>query len=45
VLKQKQNITVKFSPVEPLILELITHFSVNQSFDDVFNNADESIIN
>jgi hypothetical protein len=44
VLKQKQNISVKFSPVEPLNLELITRFSVNKSFDEIYNNADISII-
>lgn len=44
VVEQKQNISVKFSPREPLNLELITKFSVNKSFDEVFKNAETSIL-
>ncbi|QAA82933.1 hypothetical protein EI546_14940 [Aequorivita sp. H23M31] len=35
---QKQNISVKFSPVD-LDLELITNFSVNKSFDDAYERS------
>src|SRR5690554_7263340 len=44
VVEQKQNISVKFSPREPLNLELITKFSANKSFDEVFKNAETSIL-
>ncbi|MGJ8685210.1 MAG: nucleotidyl transferase AbiEii/AbiGii toxin family protein [Nonlabens sp.] len=38
VLKQEQNISIKFSP-SSLNLELITRFSVNKSFDDIFEES------
>ena len=40
VLKQEQNISIKFSPVT-IQVELINNFSVNHSFDDVLNEAVE----
>jgi len=38
VLQSNQNISVKFSPKEPLNLELITRFSVNKYFDKIYKN-------
>ena len=43
VKNQKQNISVKFTPVD-LNLELITNFSVNKSFDQAYNESMEVII-
>ncbi|MBE7443027.1 MAG: nucleotidyltransferase [Flavobacteriales bacterium] len=40
---QKQNISVKFSPID-LDLELITKFSVNKTFNEAYNEAEEQII-
>lgn len=40
VKNQEQNISVKFSPAG-LDLELITRFSVNKSFEEAFNEAEE----
>lgn len=40
VKKQLQNISVKFSPID-LNLELITNFSVNKSFKNAFDAAEE----
>lgn len=39
VKKKQQNISVKFSPVD-LDLELITNFSVNKSFDEVYEQSE-----
>lgn len=39
VKKKKQNISVKFSPVD-LDLELITNFSVNKSFDEAYMQSE-----
>lgn len=44
VKKQEQNISVKFSPVD-LDLELITKFSVNKSFEDAYNDSEETTVN
>lgn len=44
VKEQKQNISVKFSPVD-LDLELITNFSVNKTFDEAYNESEIMIIN
>ena len=43
VKNQKQNISVKFTPVD-LNLELITNFSVNKSFGQAYNESMEVII-
>lgn len=43
VFEQKQNISVKFSPVD-LNLELITRFDVNKSFEEAYQDAEEVII-
>lgn len=39
VKEQKQNISIKFSPVD-INLELITNFSINKSFEEAFNEAE-----
>lgn len=39
VKNQEQNISIKFSP-EDLNLELITHFSVNKSFDEAYKDSE-----
>jgi len=44
VKKQEQNISVKFSPVD-LDLELITKFSVNKTFDEAYNDSEETTVN
>lgn len=44
VKEQKQNISVKFSPID-LDLELITNFSVNKTFDEAYNESEIMIIN
>nr|WP_294927253.1 nucleotidyl transferase AbiEii/AbiGii toxin family protein [uncultured Flavobacterium sp.] len=41
---QKQNISIKFSPVD-LDLELITKFSVNKSFEEAYNDSEETTVN
>ncbi|MBC7000659.1 nucleotidyl transferase AbiEii/AbiGii toxin family protein [Cytophaga sp. FL35] len=41
VKKGQQNISIKFSPVD-LNLELITNFSVNKSFDQAYEAAEEA---
>lgn len=38
VKKQQQNISVKFSPAS-MEVELITNFSVNRPFDEVYNES------
>jgi len=38
VKKQRQNISVKFSPAS-MEVELITNFSVNRPFDEVYNES------
>lgn len=40
VVKKQQNISVKFSP-EDLRLELITEFSLDKNFDEVWQNCEE----
>lgn len=44
VKNQEQNISVKFSPLD-LNLELITQFSVNKTFNQAYNDAEEVEIN
>ncbi|WP_243232034.1 nucleotidyltransferase [Flavobacterium pectinovorum] len=44
VKQQEQNISVKFSPVD-LDLELITKFSVNKSFEEAYNDSEETTVN
>lgn len=44
VKQQQQNISVKFSPVD-LDLELITKFSVNKTFDEAYNDSEETTVN
>lgn len=44
VKKQEQNISIKFSPVD-LDLELITKFSVNKSFEEAYNDSEETTVN
>ena len=44
VKKQQQNISIKFSPVD-LDLELITKFSVNKSFEEAYNDSEETTVN
>ncbi|MGL2987931.1 nucleotidyl transferase AbiEii/AbiGii toxin family protein [Flavobacterium sp. RSSA_27] len=44
VKKEKQNISVKFSPLD-LDLELITKFSVNKTFDEAFESSEEVTVN
>ena len=44
VLDKKQNISIKFSPVD-INLELITNFSVNKSFDDALKDSVEVNVN
>jgi len=41
---QKQNISIKFSPID-LDLELITKFSVNKSFEEAYNDSEETTVN
>ena len=43
VKQQQQNISVKFSPVD-LDLELITKFSVNKTFDEAYNDSEETTV-
>lgn len=43
VKNEEQNISIKFSPAD-LNLELITKFSVNKSFDEAYNEAEEITI-
>jgi hypothetical protein len=43
VKKQEQNISIKFSPVD-LDLELITKFSVNKSFEEAYNDSEETTV-
>lgn len=43
VKKQRQNISVKFSPVE-LNLELITKFEIGKTFDEAFKEAENAEI-
>ena len=40
---EEQNISIKFSPAD-LNLELITKFSVNKSFDEAYNEAEQITI-
>ena len=40
---QKQNISIKFSPVD-INLELITKFSSTKNFDDVYDNSEEVVV-
>ncbi|MGL5113286.1 MAG: hypothetical protein ACRC6O_11665, partial [Flavobacterium sp.] len=42
--KEKQNISIKFSPLD-LDLELITKFSVNKTFDEAFESSEEVTVN
>ncbi len=44
VKQQQQNISIKFSPVD-LDLELITKFSVNKTFEEAYNNSEETTVN
>lgn len=44
VKKQKQNISIKFSPLD-LDLELITRFSVNKTFEEAYNDSEIIIVN
>lgn len=44
VKEQKQNISVKFSPVD-LDLELITNFSVNKTFEEAYNDSEIMMVN
>lgn len=44
VKQQKQNISIKFSPVD-LDLELITKFSVNKTFEEAYKDSEETIVN
>ena len=44
VKNQEQNISIKFSPVG-LDLELITKFSVNKSFEEAYNDSEETTVN
>jgi len=44
VKKQEQNISIKFSPLD-LDLELITKFSVNKSFEEAYNDSEETTVN
>ena len=39
VVEERQNISVKFSP-EDLRLELITHFSLNRSFEEAYEDSE-----
>ena len=41
---QQQNISIKFSPVD-LDLELITKFSVNKTFEEAYNDSEETTVN
>ena len=43
VKNQEQNISIKFSPLS-LSIELITKFSVNKSFDEVYETAVEVLL-
>lgn len=43
VKEQKQNISVKFSPLD-LNLELITNFNINKSFQEAFENSELVIL-
>lgn len=43
VKKQLQNISLKFSPID-LNLELITNFSINKSFQEAYDVAEEVVI-
>lgn len=44
VKQKEQNISIKFSPID-LDLELITNFSVNKSFEQAYNESENSIEN
>ena len=44
VKKQEQNISIKFSPLD-LDLELNTKFSVNKSFEEAYNDSEETTVN
>ncbi len=44
VKEQKQNISVKFSPLD-LDLELITNFAVIKTFDEAYRDSEEVIVN
>jgi len=44
VKNEEQNISIKFSPVD-LNLELITKFSINKSFDQAYEEAEQVHIN
>lgn len=44
VKRQEQNISIKFSPVD-LDLELITRFSVNKTFEEAYNDSEETTVN
>jgi len=44
VKQQQQNISIKFSPVD-LDLELITKFSVNKTFEEAYNDSEETTVN
>ncbi|MDR7372943.1 nucleotidyl transferase AbiEii/AbiGii toxin family protein [Flavobacterium aquidurense] len=44
VKQQKQNISIKFSPVD-LDLELITKFSVNKTFEEAYKDSEETTVN
>jgi hypothetical protein len=44
VKKQKQNISIKFSPLD-LDLELITRFSVNKTFEEAYYDSEIIIVN
>lgn len=43
VKKELQNISVKFSPID-INLELITNFSVNRTFQEAYDAAEEVVI-
>ncbi|KUJ61186.1 hypothetical protein AR687_14755 [Flavobacteriaceae bacterium CRH] len=44
VKEEQQNISIKFSPVD-LDLELITKFSVNKTFEQAYNDSEETTVN
>lgn len=43
VLNCNQNISLKFSP-KTIFIELITRFSINKSFEEVFNESELVIV-
>ncbi|MBG6129924.1 putative nucleotidyltransferase component of viral defense system [Aquimarina sp. EL_43] len=44
VKEQKQNISIKFSPVD-IDLELITNFSSDKTFEEVYKDSESVVIN